>query len=484
MIVEGGRYSRKPRFWPLQLVQSFFRVLSFATLRPSVLFAWDSNVSGRSSGTSWLDGLRGIASLQVLFFHFFGRHIPYDRSFGSTPEDRYIFQLPFFRSIWGAGPSAVSVFFVISGCALTIKSLTLLRRKKYDDLYRSLCSSLIRRGVRLYLPLFLLAFPMLVLIKTVDMVRDEYIYSNEMKDSWFMQLVHLIIATDNHINPFMYPEHNPSNNRFAYIPASWTIPLEYHGSILSYLMVMVVSRIEIFRIRCIIIAGMAFYSLHRGSWWNSNFMVGMLLADFMLEQQSKEGNSTVRHNRVLTGIHKVCFYILFGCGFYLAGLPPTHAIYNMDPKPKPGYEFLYKLYPPQYLFQMAEDSRWYWYWSGTLTVVSISQIPRIRSVLETRLCQWLGKLSFSLYLVHGAVISALMSPLRTLISHVTENRGILCILEFSILAPLIFVLSGIVEKYIDQTSIKFAKKVEQYLWQEQPLRQEECPLASRDVEMM
>ncbi len=459
------------------------RVLSFGWLRPGILFAWDDTSTIRSSGTSWLDGLRGVASLQVFFFHYFCRYTPWGRSFGSSPEDRYIHQLPFFRSIWAAGSSAVCIFFVISGYAVSVKSLTLLRQKRYDELYKGLCSSLIRRGFRLYLPLILLAIPMLFLIRIFDMERDGYIYSPEVMSSWYKQFVHLFTAIDDHLNPFMDPAHNPASNRFAYIPPSWTIPIEYQASIVIYVLVMILSRTELFRTRCIILGGMALYSLHRGAWWTSNFIVGMLLADCILEQQSRASKSTARGNKTHGITRNACFFMLFGFGFYLAGIPPEHLMSDLEPKPKPGYDIFYKLYPSSYIFQGTEEARWWWYWSGTFTVISISQLSSIRTILNTKFCQWLGKLSFSLYLIHAAVIGALITPLDNFISPITTNKALLALSNFCILAPIIFALSGVVEKYIDRPSVRFAKKVETYLWFEQPLRplgEEEIPLTPRD----
>lgn len=481
MIAERPRrsYSSSLRLLLLHLLS---RVLSFDWLRPRTLFAWDRSSSGPASRTSWLDGLRGVASLQVFFFHFFGRYTRWTRSFGSTPEDRYIHQLPIFKSIWGGGSSAVCVFFIISGYAISVKSLTLLRQKNYDELYQRLSSSLIRRGFRLYLPVLLLAFPMLFVIRSIDMVRDGYVYDLELQDSWYMQFVHLANATDDHITPFMYPETNPTQNRYAYVPTSWTIPLEYYGSIVVYLLIMVVSRVEIFWTRHVILAGMATYALHRGSWWTSNFIVGMLLADYVLEQESRS-TSIVRGYRNMKLVRNLCFIILFGCGFYLAGLPPASAPFEFDVKPKPGYEIFYKYYPSYWIVRMTDQTRWYWYWSGTFTVVSISQLPWIQSVLNTRFCQWLGKISFSLYLIHAAVLSALSTPLQNIITTVTGHKGVLCLLEFTIMTPLIVILSGVLERYIDRPSVKFAKRVESYLWRKQLVEKEEVHFISRDLEI-
>ena len=464
----------------------FMRLSSLQWLRilqPRFLFSWDDSSILRSSPrTSWLDGLRGIAALQVYFFHFFGRHTQWARTYGSTPEDNHFHQLPLIRSIWGAGSGAVSTFFVISGYAITYKSLTLLRRKKYDDLYKGLCSSLFRRGFRLYLPLMLLAIPTFFLIRWVDMT-DGFLYPEEVKDTWMQQLVHLGNATDGHINPFVYKDNYVTNNRYAYVPTSWTIPMEYYGSIVCYLMVMIVSRIDAFRIRCIFTGGTALYALHRGSWWTSNFLVGMLIADYTIDQRSRTNvNSSKRDVQSLqTILHNAIFSTLCLVGFYLAGMPPQFQQFDFNPKPKPGYEFLYKLFPPWILFEHDEESRWYWYWSGNLTFFGISQVSWLRAIFGSRVCQWLGKLSFSLYLVHAAVIAMLSRPLQSLAAKLWDHKGFICFFEFSIETPLIFVLSGVVERYIDQRSVRFAKWLEEQCFREreQSLEMPELlPLAS------
>jgi hypothetical protein len=151
-------------------------------LSVKTLFGWDAAAPHRSAATSWLDGLRGVAAVQVFFFHFFGRHTQWGHSWGSTPEDKYIHQLVIFRPIWAGGSGAVSTFFVISGYAITYKCLNLIRQRDYEEIFKSLSSSFFRRGFRLFLPLLLLAIPTLLLIRLVDM-SDGFLYTGERKDT-------------------------------------------------------------------------------------------------------------------------------------------------------------------------------------------------------------------------------------------------------------------------------------------------------------
>lgn len=434
------------------------------------LFGWDPSAAHRSAATSWLDGLRGVAAVQVFFFHFFGRHTQWGHSWGSTPEDKYIHQLVIFRPIWAAGSGAVSTFFVISGYAITYKCLNLIRQRDYEEIFKSLSSSFFRRGFRLFLPLLLLAIPTLLLIRLIDM-SDGFLYPTERKDTFYLQFKHFVNSTDEHFNPFAYKDNtakneNDHNNRYAYVPTSWTIPMEYYGSLVCYLMVLAISRVDVFLTRCFILSSMALYSAHRGSWWSSNFLIGMLIADWMIERKDNKGTNNLNeksHGGRLGRriIHDGSFFILFLFGTYLSGAPPKVISYDFNPVPRVGYEWLYKITPPFMMFRFLEPVRWWWYWVGNLTVLGISQVSWLRAIFDTKFCQWLGKLSFALYLVHALVISILSAPLNSLfVSLRVENKAVLCLLQFVVQTPCIVMLSTVVERYVDRPSINFARWIE------------------------
>lgn len=429
-------------------------------LQPKTLFAWD-NVITRSSSTSWLDGLRGVAAVQVFFFHFFGRHTDWGHTYGSTEQDHYLHQLPLIRSIWGAGSGAVATFFVISGYAITVKSLTLLRQGNYEGLYNGLCSSLFRRGFRLYLPVILLGIPSLLAIRIFDLTNG-FMYPDEVSPTIWSQMGHFVNNTDHHINPFDY-RGGMVENRYVYVPSAWTIPMEYYGSIVCYILMMVVSRMENYLYRCIVIIGMWLYALHQGSWWTSNFLFGMWLADHTLEQKSRAGTKASGRK----GFLLILYWAIFVFGFYLSGMPPDIIAFDMSPAPKVGYMWLYELYPPMALIKIPERARWYWYWSGNLTFLGVCKLPHLQKLFNTKFCQWLGKISFSMYLVHAIVISILGGPLQGFIKGFTDHKGVICLFEFVPTVPVVIVLSGLVERYMDQPSVRFSKWLEGKAFQRQ-----------------
>nr|OQO22606.1 hypothetical protein B0A51_09875 [Rachicladosporium sp. CCFEE 5018] len=455
-------------------------------LHPKVLFAWENSVQYRASNTSWLDGLRGIAALQVYFFHFFGLHTHWGNPYGATPEDVYIHQLPLFRGIWAAGSAAVCIFFVISGFAITIKCLTLLRKGQHLACYESLASSLIRRGFRLYLPVVLVGIPGFFLMRTVDMVEaGTFSFEFERKNSTIEQLLDFVHRTDAHISPFTYAETHEFRDRYPYAPSAWTIPMEYYGSIVSYLTILFVSRIPAFKLRCAVIGFSSLYALHRGCWWASLFLNGMLLAEVMLEQRHRAAMSE-KHaaptSRARHIFYQIPFVLMFAFGYYMGGVPPKVLPFDFHPIPRVGYQWLYTLYPPFWMFEMQEDTRWLWYWSGMFIIIGISQVPWLRRVPESTFCQWLGKLSFSLYLVHPAIIAVLKPHLDRFIDGSGAGKGVKCAFDFITLTPICFIVAAVTERWIDQPSVTFARWFEKRITRQETEKSIELPLG-RQLEM-
>ena len=86
--------------------------------------------------TSYLDGLRGLASFIVFAHHYTCEYVvPYVAYYGVSDEKlpSSFLQLPFIRVIFSGRPM-VHIFFVISGFVLSKKPLQLARAHEYDRL--------------------------------------------------------------------------------------------------------------------------------------------------------------------------------------------------------------------------------------------------------------------------------------------------------------------------------------------------------------
>ncbi|CDF81327.1 Putative uncharacterized protein, partial [Taphrina deformans PYCC 5710] len=221
--------------------------------------------------TSYLDGLRGIAAFIVYVAHSEAwNHDADEIQYGFGYRDHYAaITLPFVRVFITGGHAAVAVFFVISGFVLSRRPLTLIRARS-EDLYPVLASAVFRRGVRLYLPFvavtvsFFTAWHVFGL--SLEWPRPQPTFVGECVAWW------------NEFSLFVNPFRDPVDTWFTYDFPLWTIPVEFQGSILVYVLLLALSRVTR-RARVVACCGLALYFLHIGLWQMFCFLCGLLLAD-------------------------------------------------------------------------------------------------------------------------------------------------------------------------------------------------------------
>jgi peptidoglycan/LPS O-acetylase OafA/YrhL len=143
-------------------------------------------------------------------------------------------------------------------------------------------------------------------------------------------------------------------------------------------------------------------------------------------------------------------------------------------KTSSGWYYLSFLKP-----QAVFDYKWFYlFWAATFLVASIPRISWLKSFFETRFNQYLGRISFALYLVHGPVILTLGDRLYVAAGWPRESHrmgvpdwinlfpiskaGPLG-LELSFLLPHLIILpvtlwvAEIVTKLLDKPTVKFAQ---------------------------
>ena len=175
--------------------------------------------------TSWLDGLRGVAALFVVFYHSIWLWAPSVlRGWGSGPgdENRWIVQLPVIR-IFYSGQAMVAVFFVVSGFSLSYKPLKLIRAEQFSKLLETLTSSVFRRLIRLWLPIAIFTF--LEMLAVVWGFYDAAPPSRRAakEPSLTAQIRHWFLTTVAEADPFR-PTILHQRHSSPYDPNLWTIP--------------------------------------------------------------------------------------------------------------------------------------------------------------------------------------------------------------------------------------------------------------------
>jgi peptidoglycan/LPS O-acetylase OafA/YrhL len=438
--------------------------------------AGTEEMARRLHSTSALDGLRGIAALFVFLFHIgfaFKEFVEY--GYGQSEENMRIIQLPFL-SLFYRGHGMVAVFFVVGGYVLSLKPLALIHCHRPADAHSALVSSVFRRGIRLYLPAIAVTFITMLTIfaglweypRQFITEDKRYIYYSDMHPSphstFYEQFWDWLYATRgltdvfNYYNKggFMMPYYN------HYDPHLWTVPFEYRSSLVVTMVILALSRCTTFArlfliYLCIIFCGMW------DRWELVCFLSGLFVCDIDMTVRPKTLDSMYSHclesssssssasdngdfeeklpdystmcpltpkqrlHRVLRKATSLLRYplksqsqkrwfILFIVGLYLLSTP------NFQIDHTPGYQWLFShLTPSTYT-----DSKRFLQSLGALLVTwSIANSSTLQKPFNTSFAQYLGRISYSLYVVHGPLIHIVGFSVTPYIwIHVTGMEGI------------------------------------------------------------
>ncbi|KAL1839217.1 hypothetical protein VTJ49DRAFT_1735 [Mycothermus thermophilus] len=387
---QGAEASRPGAFPRSRLGRFTCRVLSLLL----AFISYPKPGSLRLRSTSWLDGVRGVAALAVYLFHAMGCWAPIVPAWRADKNQNSPLQLPFIRTIFVAGGGAVAVFFVLSGYVLTHRCLRLIRSRAPGQVYHAVGSSLFRRGFRLYLPPILITF--CEMIATRFGFAPPLNFNFKPEPTFLGQLWDWLVETNRLVNPRhnFYRAIRGLVTHPKYDAVIWTIPVEYYGSLFCYLLLLALARVASPRPRMAVVGFLCIAAMAVGCWNLSCFAAGMLIADINLGQdEDEQQQETPRPCR------RWLWWTIFLFAFYAAGFP-TLVYASAIAAPMPGFETLRGLIPGAVYASMEDPARLWWSIAGAALLLSISQLPRLRAVFETYLCQYLAKISFAMYLVH------------------------------------------------------------------------------------
>jgi peptidoglycan/LPS O-acetylase OafA/YrhL len=192
----------------------------------------------------------------------------------------YFAQLPLIRTFFTGGHFAVSVFFIISGYVLSAKPLSLIYSGEHAKLGDNLSSALFRRWLRLHIPVFVVTFA--------------YMTSWHAFGIWTVSPEHEANYRDEvwkfyrEFKNFSFAFRTGGEDWFTYNFPTWSIPVEFRGSIIVYTSLLAFSRCT----RNARLLGqllLIFYFMYIvDGWFGSMFVAGTcfyLMSAFLREMQ-------------------------------------------------------------------------------------------------------------------------------------------------------------------------------------------------------
>lgn len=185
---------------------------------------------------------------------------------------------------------------------------------------------------------------------------------------------------------------------FEYNVHLWSIPVEFKGSITVYTTILAFSRATQ-KARLWGVVGLILYFVCLvDGWFCSMFLAGMLICELDLLSRNNELPDIFPRFKVK--LYKdLLFYMLFVVSIYLSGVPSRSTEVEVL-KVSPGWYYLSLLKPAA-----IKDSKWFYlFWASTFMVAATQNIPWLKRFFEGRFNQYLGRISFGLYLVHGPVL--------------------------------------------------------------------------------
>ncbi|QIW97396.1 hypothetical protein AMS68_002914 [Peltaster fructicola] len=355
--------------------------------------------------TAYLDGLRGLAALCVFSGHMIGGG-DHERGFGDPDGQNFLISLPFIRNLYTGAPAAVAVFFVLSGFVVTQSMVKIVRDQK-EGFLRTLASALIRRPVRLYLPCWIFALIIALALHLPYEIHPPLPWL-QARDSIWIELLRWREESWNYFWPFRH--HGSDQPWFIYDLVVWTIPIELKGSYLCYGLVAVYalanrsfgvdSPVHLWAVGTLMVGVAALLQL--GGWWPACFIAGYVWS--IVEVHALDKPLLNRTFTTELGGRKwsipattIGITSIFWISWYLLGAPATSG------KPEwslsaPGWYWLTKMIPEYY-----GEAQFYRYWNswGAIGMVYATlRLPWLQWFFNTRPLQFLGKVSFMLYLIH------------------------------------------------------------------------------------
>jgi peptidoglycan/LPS O-acetylase OafA/YrhL len=394
-----------------------------------------------------------VASFFVFIHHYPLDYFPFlHEGYLAKPTDTSLLQLPFVRIVY-SGRFMVGLFFVLSGYVLSYRPLQLIREGNTSALLDNLASSVFRRAIRLFLPVVLSTYVVMLLghngwygslnpvikvpaVAPLGQQTLQWLSSLESISNIFLGGPVLVTKFSNQL---------------------WTLPTEFHGSMLIFVSLLALSKAKT-GVRMSLISLFALYSFYTQVHWDmALFFSGILVAELRLVQNTSPLNWDNIFRDPKTGnLARSALKVFWTCMFLLSWFLACWPDYSSEISP--GYIFFSSITPAQFPGGQGRTHFWTSI-AAVLMLVSLENNPVLQQTFTTPIAMYLGDISFALYIVHIPICYSVGRMITVAAIDWTGMQLTGFLLGALAVAPLVLWTADVYWRLVDAKSVEFARWV-------------------------
>lgn len=368
-----------------------------------------------SEKITYLDGIRGVASIIVVISHVVMWFAPYLHGGPAlnpnlSGASKLLFDSPF--TFIYRGNSAVWLFFVLSGFVL---SYNLLKQRDNIDAFRR---SALKRYFRLGIPVLASVIICYLLMTFGAYKAAEFGMTGKFQLAYSFQPTFVSALTEGLFGALIY-----GDSKYNYV--LWTISIELYGSFLVFSLIALFGKSnKLLRPLSILCCLALITSTNREYSSLALFSFGVFLATFNLPNKTSLISTIIGCALLLVGLYFCGFHPKSATYSYIAQAT-TYASTNY------GIKGIWFNLIPQF---------------GAMIIISSLIIcPKPFKPLEARFFQWLGQISFSVYLLHTFSLTIICAYIQ---QYALGTKGIL--LSLALVLPTTLLAAHYFYIYIDR----------------------------------
>lgn len=378
---------------------------------------------------AWMDGLKGLSCIFILLHHFIMGFYPaaysgdYNLSHMRSQADVAFAQSPL--AFFAIGDLWVSVFCMISGFVIAYQVFRMTQEGQ-------LSKALLKRYPRLMLPVFFVSAFVFVMLQFGWFYNSQAaaLTHSEWLDLFYHDKSGIIeLFTDCLIDDWFV------GLRTIYSNAFWMLKDLFLGSFVAYILAIMGKSLKKNLVFVYIFVCILYLSINSRM---ADFSFGVLLAFLFMQY----GSLFEQKKKLFVPLGIVLLVVGFFLGAYPVAVEPTN-----------GYRYLAGI--GNFLYHRLTPYLFYHKLAVFALLLGIFMLHGLQKVLETKICLFLGKVSYAVYLIHIPVLFSLTALLFVKLYGVLLQYNLAALLALLISLVVIVALSWLFYHFIEKRCVRF-----------------------------